>query len=254
MKFLVLIASAIVAIVADSGQSGINWCKIQAETCGPTNRHIACVPNQLVSADDVSNLKLITLTKAQKYGILKQHNTYRNSLAAGTYAQLGYPSAAQMGEMKWDSTLEYLASLHASRGVGDHDECHNTRKYRSSGQSLNYLSTNATKINVSEGLTSTVDGWFNEVKIAKMSGVVDEYISPYHRPAGHFSVMVNDRNNRIGCAASTMDTANGTWHGLLLTCNYGYDNIIGSFTYIKGPPLKGCKTPASKTYRNLCST
>lgn len=254
MKFLVFLVASIVAIVTSS-PSGIDWCKVKAETCKPGDNHIACAPNGFEPSETVNNLKSISLSQAQKNGIIRQHNTFRNAVAAGTYGRLGYPPATKMGEMKWDRTLEYLASLHASYGLMAHDECRSTRKFPYSGQSLYYTSSHPHSINISDATISAGEDWFSEINLADMSGLVDKYIHDYHEPAGHFAVMVNDLNNRIGCAASTMDYVKDgvTWHGLLLTCNYEYTNMEYTPTYIKGPPLKDCETPASKTYRNLCS-
>lgn len=66
---------------------------------------------------------------------------------------------------------------------------------------------------------------------------------------GHFTAMAQDRTNRIGCAGSVYNKAER-----LLTCNFSFTNLQGSYVYKSGPAASGCSTGTNPNYSNLCST
>lgn len=250
MKFLFCILALVAAV---SAQSDIDWCAVKTQYCG-TKPHIACNPNDFTVSGLSSNVKMLELTQKMKDSILAAHNNYRNQVAGGEFnSTYGFPAAAKMTEMKWDDTLQYVAEVHAAYGEMSHDKCRATPAFRYSGQNLyQSMSSANTLVGAAESVINKgVVAWFDEIEIADPA-LVDKLLSS-HMAAGHFSVMVNDLNNFVGCGASTFDYLyNGrNWYGLLLTCNYQYTNMLNTPTYVRGTPCSSCN--CSATYPNLCA-
>lgn len=249
---LFICALALVAVVA--GQADVDWCAVKTKWCNGQN-HILCQPNGFVPSPKVSNPVMLTLTQAQKDRILAAHNAYRNEVASGKYESLGYPAATKMGEMRWDNTLQYVAEAHAAYGDMQHDKCRATPDFRWSGQNLYQYLSSASTFNVDTVLDKGSKAWFDEINIANQTSLVDNFVVA-NLPAGHYSVMVNDKNNAIGCAASRFNyNYNGAnWFGLLLTCNYEYTNMLNNPTYVRGASTSACGTKkTSTTYTSLCA-
>lgn len=67
---------------------------------------------------------------------------------------------------------------------------------------------------------------------------------------GHFTIMVNDKNDAVGCALSRFQE-NGFKYNYLV-CNYAYTNILQRPVYEKGATASKCKK-RSPVYKGLCS-
>lgn len=76
-------------------------------------------------------------------------------------------------------------------------------------------------------------------------------IDQFRKAIGHFTVMVNDKNNAVGCAM-IRHQENGFKYRYLV-CNYGYTNILGRPVYEKGPTGSKC-SKRHPVYEGLCST
>lgn len=72
----------------------------------------------------------------------------------------------------------------------------------------------------------------------------------FRKNIGHFTVMVNDKNNVVGCAM--IRHQEGEFKYRYLVCNYGYTNIYERPVYEKGPTASKCKERHS-IYEGLCS-
>lgn len=245
---------ALVAVVAAQSPDTIDWCSFNAENslCRGKN-HIACLPNNFPpSLSDTINPRPITLTQAMKDGITDAHNKYRNQISSAQHVSLNFPVAAKLSVMKWDDTLQYVAEKHAAYGTMQHDACRATPQYKYSGQNL-FLGYSSGEItNQKYYMEWGVQSWFDEINVANAS-LVTKFEMNHLQAAGHFSVIVNDNNARLGCAAALVDypMADGTkWNGLLLTCNYQYTNMLGSPTYIAGTPCQSCTCDTK--YTSLC--
>lgn len=251
MKSIIFLLSCFTVILA---QSSIDeyWCAVQKKYCFGSP-HIACDPNGF-SLDDAEgyNIRKIELTQKNKDEIVAVHNQYRNRLASGEYTKLGFPAALKLTEMKWDDTLQFLAEKHAAYGQMKHDGCRATPQYPSSGQNLFQSMTTGDLASGVEFIRAA-DMWFDEIKVANKSLVTNIQFEHVWE-AGHFSVMVNDKNNRIGCGAALFneDWQGWTFNGILITCNYQYTNMIDTPTYVPGKPCSSCK--CSKVYPSLCSS
>lgn len=67
---------------------------------------------------------------------------------------------------------------------------------------------------------------------------------------GHFTVMVNDKNNAVGCAL-VLHESNG-YKMDYLVCNYGYTNVLGQQVYEPGWPASKC-AKKHPFYKGLCA-
>lgn len=251
MKIFIL-ASLTIALIACavSGQSEIDWCAVKATYCGTVN-HIACLPNAFpVKASTCTNVVPYAMTDSLKTSILTKHNTYRNQVASGSRSP--FPGAQKIGVMTWDNNLQYLAEKHAAYCSMEHDKCRATPAYPYSGQNIANLMTTGT-VNVPTFTGIMVDNWFNEINVANVS-LVDKFEMNHLNAAGHFSVMVNDKNSKVGCALITfkINYSGTNYNGIQMTCNYQYTNMLGDPTYVQGPACSSCST-CSATYPALCA-
>lgn len=73
-----------------------------------------------------------------------------------------------------------------------------------------------------------------------------------HSAIGHFTTMVNERNNRIGCAITRYTDSSGV-SGTLLACNYAVTNVQNNPIYRAGSPASECINGRNPNYTNLCS-
>ncbi|XP_002011748.4 antigen 5 like allergen Cul n 1 [Drosophila mojavensis] len=179
--------------------------------------------------------------------ILKEHNDRRNLVAGGGLS--GFPSALHMATMSWDSTLAQVAAYNTLQCRMAHDECRNTNTYRYSGQNLSILYT--LNIDTATFLRDRIAAWFDEYQYAT-SADVEVYV-PRGGPAiGHFTTMVNERNNRVGCAVARFTDANGL-ENTLLACNYAVTNVLNNPIYRAGPPASECIRGRNPNYTNLCA-
>lgn len=68
---------------------------------------------------------------------------------------------------------------------------------------------------------------------------------------GHFTVMVNERVTRIGCAL-VKHQLNGFKYKYFV-CNYSYTNILNEAVYTTGESCTGCKSGCHRIYKGLCN-
>lgn len=69
---------------------------------------------------------------------------------------------------------------------------------------------------------------------------------------GHFTQIVRDESDRIGCAISKYQS-DGFYHSYLV-CNYGVTNILNEPIYKSGSTASGCKSGRNQMYVGLCNT
>ncbi|XP_058831175.1 antigen 5 like allergen Cul n 1-like [Topomyia yanbarensis] len=190
--------------------------------------------------------------------ILREHNSRRNAIACGQVAP--YPPAAKMFEVLWDDDLQNLAWCNARRCVYGHDECRNTKKFQPAGQ--NIASKTACKkepLKPEDVIVSSIDAWFLEHRNATPA-IVERYPGKVaNGPIGHFTVLVNDRVERLGCSLIVYDAqvrpgSKKSCQTHYLVCNYSSTNFIQEPTYIKSrSPAQRC-TSRSKQYSCLCGS
>lgn len=70
-----------------------------------------------------------------------------------------------MATMQWSSELAQLAELNVKQCVMKHDECHNTKDFKHSGQNLAYTRWINMQMSVPKVINRQIKAWFNEYKI-----------------------------------------------------------------------------------------
>ncbi|XP_039960575.1 antigen 5 like allergen Cul n 1-like [Bactrocera neohumeralis] len=239
MPLILLILTAVSAALAT------NYC--DPKLCGRT-KHIAC-GNYGAFAARCIDPEVVSFTKRQRDLIVRAHNKVRNRVAGGTSA---LQPACRMATMQWDDELAALAVFNVKQCKGSHD-CHNTATFKYSGQNLAWMTYNDSP-NTTEMSLKSVDMWYDESKNTKME-YINKYPSNYRGPTiGHFTVMVADRNIRVGCAASTYMDPDESQYAFLFACNYASTNLVGTPTYKSCTSAASlCETGRNRRYRNLCS-
>ncbi|XP_043658651.1 antigen 5 like allergen Cul n 1 [Drosophila teissieri] len=239
-RFLFGIALLILVLVT-ALSSAQNYC--DPELC-PSGTHVACQSSgRFVSGCSGEFVQVDPHIPL----ILQQHNERRNLIAGGGVS--GFPSAVQMATMAWDATLAQLAAYNALQCRMAHDECRNTNTYRYAGQNLSILFTRS--VDVAVFLRQRIAAWFDENRYAN-SGDIESYQSRGGPAIGHFTTMVNERNNRVGCAIARFTDANNV-QATLLVCNYAVTNVLNNPVYRAGPAASECTTGRNSNYPNLCS-
>ncbi|EDX02933.1 antigen 5 like allergen Cul n 1 [Drosophila yakuba] len=228
-------------VLVTAFSSAQNYC--DPELC-PSGRHVACQSSgRFVSGCSGEFVQV----DAHIQLILQLHNERRNLIAGGGVS--GFPSAVQMATMAWDATLAQLAAYNALQCRMAHDECRNTNTYRYAGQNLSILFTRS--VDVAVFLRQRIAAWFDENRDAT-SGDIESYQMRGGPAIGHFTTMVNERNNRVGCAIARFTDANNV-QATLLVCNYAVTNVLNNPVYRAGPAASECTTGRNSNYPNLCS-
>lgn len=225
-----------------------NWCQVQSQYCGGS-QHIACEPNSFPTSTECDNVRLLPMNSTLKNLILNKHNAYRQQIASGSNTK--FPSAKKLSVVQWDDTLQFVAEKHVAHCSFQHDQCRATPQYPNSGQNLYYSATAMQYANASQTVEEALAAWFDEWEIAR-SGIVDNLV--YNDwEAFHFTVMINDNHNKVGCGLIeyNFDYWGYTFDAFMLTCNYGYTNMINQPVYVRGTPCSQCTCSAQ--YPALCS-
>ncbi|KAI9589994.1 antigen 5 like allergen Cul n 1-like [Glossina fuscipes] len=226
----------------------INYCS--PSLCERGVKHIGCNHDGKFAPTCPANHSIINIDDKMKEIILDLHNEKRNYIAGGS--DRIHTPACRMATMQWDNELAYLAELNVKQCKMAHDKCHNTKAFRYSGQNLALL--NYVNIDDSERMFSmAVSKWFSESENTPM-----DYIRAYpahlkDRTIAHFTVLAIDRNNRVGCAASTYSIPEKFYRAYLIACNYARNNVNGHQVYniCNAAGIK-CVTGKNPSYLNLC--
>lgn len=92
-----------------------------------------------------------------------------------------------------------------------------------------------------------------------MNNKLIELTSFDSRPIGHLTVMMAERNIRVGCAAATYtdlrSNNNSNKQIFLIACNFATTNMVGFPIYTScNSAGTSCTTGTNPQYPNLCST
>uniref|UniRef100_A0A336KUT9 CSON015468 protein n=1 Tax=Culicoides sonorensis TaxID=179676 RepID=A0A336KUT9_CULSO len=155
---------------------------------GKIDPHIGCPGNaQSYCPPDTQEIEM---TQSWIEYIVHKHNVLRNDLAGGRIGE--FPAAKRMPLIQWDPELAYLAKLNMMRCIYGHDKCHNTQKFKWSGQNIawsyNYPSD-------SYHIESMLDSWWNEYRDCPISEITK--FGKSSAKIGHFTAMAQDRCDRI---------------------------------------------------------
>ncbi|XP_061397245.1 allergen Tab y 5.0101-like [Musca vetustissima] len=213
--------------------------------------HVACHNPGHFAATCGAQPHLLHMSERRRNLILALHNLARSRIASGQVA--GYKPASHMPQIKWDTELEHLATLHVQRCSFTHDLCRNTPRFPYSGQNIGYYWIRREIKSHSRRMKNFIVNWFKEHIDANQSFIDAYHLHPEGKKIGHFTQMVADRVHRVGCAAiryhepdQPLDTK------FLMTCNYDYTNIYTEPIYQSGPPASKCSYNISEKYPALC--
>ncbi|KAM8713157.1 hypothetical protein ACLKA7_013467 [Drosophila subpalustris] len=215
-------------------------------------QHIACGHNNAWDPSCPADAELLTLTNQDKALFVQLHNEKRDFIASGN--DPNHNAACRMATMQWDDELAYLAELNVRQCQMKHDSCHNTDAFKYSGQNLAWMGYSHNIPDMSTIIEKSVQMWYDEVKNSNSGIIEGGYPNGYSGPTiGHFTVMMFEKNIRVGCAASRY-TRDG-WNSVLVACNYATTNMIGSRIYAScNRAAEGCTTGTNAQFHNLCST
>ncbi|XP_055609897.1 antigen 5 like allergen Cul n 1-like [Uranotaenia lowii] len=231
---------------------GTDYCALQATLCewNVKQEHIGCNPETSFGPACGSDREFFELDPSMQQAIVSKHNQLRSQIATGSLP--GFPPAVRMGTMVWDDELALLASYLARTCIFKHDDCRNTERFDAAGQNLRIASQSVG--NTSEIVGMMEDGiqsWFDEYKITPIQ-YINSYPENYNGPhIGHFTQIVADRANRVGCAIVRFFEA--PWHNFLFVCDYSVSNILSEPIYRSGPMASECTTGENPNYPGLCN-
>ncbi|XP_059621347.1 antigen 5 like allergen Cul n 1-like [Phlebotomus argentipes] len=222
----------------------VDWCQMEEKYCYG-REHIACEPNSFPIGGDSSEIEIIPMRGELMAVAVDTHNRHRSNVAAGRVA--GIPMATKMEKMVWNDDLAFVAEQHVKHGNFQHDQCRSFAQFPLSGQNLAIIYSSIPITNNTATLQEHIDLFFGEVSIVRdqqMLSCIDDFTinNPPCIDAGHFTVLVKDINNALGCAMAKFRALyGGRWlHTVLTTCNYGHTNLISHPIYATGTPCSAC--------------
>lgn len=150
----------------------------------------------------------------------------------------------------WDTTLATLAGYNARDCVFKHDDCRNTHAYKNAGQNIALEEQSDQYMENTAAIQKSIDEWFNEYTKCPPS-VIESYqtgTSVY----GHFTQIVQDKSDRIGCAGVRY-FQNG-WYNTYIVCDYSATNLLGQPVYATGQQCSKCTGKCGSNYPGLCTS
>nr|ACS72304.1 predicted fibrinogenolytic enzyme 8 [Tabanus yao] len=243
MASVLALCSLLVVVVLQFSviDAATDYCKICKDTYG----HVGCASPGF-GPDCGQNPRTLKLYKKQRRAIMSELNSWRDSVANGSY---GLPKAVRMPALSWDAELEYLAKKHTKGCVAETKKRRQTSRFWVPGQ-INYVYTGKVlkrKLVIREALKA----WHSQ-----RSRVTDELVKQYsvNWPKGEvkdFALTVVDRASAIGCSISAWDHQGGT--RALLTCNFSSGNTQGSPMYKTGARAGSQCSKKHAVYKSLCT-
>lgn len=224
-------------------------CRLYNGTHFVVQEHIGCNNNGSLSSS-CGDAELVDMNQRRINLILDLHNAARNRIAIGKLP--GYKSAASMPVVKWDTELEYLASLNVRTCRFKHDACRNTDRFSISGQNIGYMWQTRPIRSISRRIKFLVGKWFFEYPDAGQEYIQAYKNHPKGKLIGHFTQMVSDRVQRVGCAAIRYTSEPLLGYKFLITCNYDFANVVQQPVYVVGKPASNCTLRPSGRYQGLC--
>ncbi|XP_055610288.1 antigen 5 like allergen Cul n 1-like [Uranotaenia lowii] len=241
MKFVLAICLLVVSVQAT------DYC--EPSLCRKGSSHVACNANPGYGKPDAYTIPFDSDKQAM---IVQLHNEMRNKIALGkqNYTKGFYPTAARMTTMQWDDELAFIAAANARKCVFKHDQCRNTVKYPISGQNIGIFGYGGTR-DPDVLITKLFNMWYAEYKHANPE-ITKKYPKGYKGPViGHFTQVVQDRADRIGCAVTHW--TDKPYNKLYLVCNYARVNVVGQPVYTPGDVGSQCTTGTNSEFPGLCS-
>nr|CAR93762.1 CG9822-PA [Drosophila melanogaster]CAR93765.1 CG9822-PA [Drosophila melanogaster]CAR93767.1 CG9822-PA [Drosophila melanogaster] len=237
-------------ILGMASSQPLSWC--DPDLCPDNTVHIACNNDGKFHESCSPDATMVDLKPYRKL-IVNEHNKRRNYIASGSLP--GYYPATRMATMVWDEELEYLATLNLKTCYLEHDDCHNSYRFRNLGQNLCGVDRRRNwDLNVTNLVEQSMGLWFGEHKLIDSSYITDFKLTKDLEKYGHFVETVLDRNTHVGCAM--MRFTNPQYPFLYIyntACNYASVYAIGVPVYNAGKPASECRTGSNPEYPALCS-
>ncbi|XP_002010473.4 antigen 5 like allergen Cul n 1 [Drosophila mojavensis] len=247
ITWLLVSAMALSCLLEGSRAGEPDYCKL----CAKGVQHIACGNNESFSEECPADAKLLAIGEDAQQAVVAAHNEVREQWASGR----GHVKvkACRMATVRWDAELARLAELNVKQCYMEHDACHNTEKFRYSGQNLfieGYWGMAAPDI--STILRYAVEEWAKEGKDVKAAHLA-KYPNNYNGPTiGHLTMVAHERSIAVGCAVANF--LKDEFNTFLVACNYATTNFIGWPVYTTCKKVgEKCKSGMNPNYPSLCS-
>lgn len=143
-----------------------------------------------------------------------------------------------------------LSGFNARDCIMKHDDCRNTHTFKHAGQNLGLEEQSDQYLNNDAALRNTIDSWFDEYKKCPPS-VIESY-QVGSGDYGHFTQLVQDKSDRVGCAGMRF-TKDG-WYNTYIVCDYSVTNLLDQPVYATGPQCSQCTGTCGTNYPGLCSS
>ncbi|EDV47463.2 uncharacterized protein Dere_GG17625 [Drosophila erecta] len=225
-----------------------NFCR--QDLCAKGTSHIACNVNGSFGSSCPKDATAIKLSREDKNVLLKAHNSVRQKWASG--AARTRRIACKMAKMEWNRDLERMALLNAKTCLMAHDECHNTDKFRLSGQNLFAAAFQQAKnITARRLLELAVQKWAGEEAFLTAADLRKTPPNPAE-VIGHLTVLINEKSFAVGCGLVSFEL--GEFRRYNLACNYAHTNVIGQSVYAECAKAgSGCPKGRDLEYSSLCA-
>ena len=151
----------------------------------------------------------------------------------------------------WNDELAKLALLNARTCRFEHDHCRNTEKFKYAGQNIALSQASDEFETLNAIIKNAHQNWYIEVQNATQN-VIDSYYFSSYKVIGHFTQIVNDLSNEVGCAVVQYTEIDG-WKSSLFVCDYARTNIMNLPIYVSGDTASKCISGTNPDFEALCS-
>lgn len=132
-----------------------------------------------------------------------------------------------------------------------HDQCRGTKAYKYAGQNLCTRKKSKEYENLDDAIDNCISTWYEEKEFASQQDIDRCCNLESSNPIGHFTVIVNDRANKVGCAIIRFKKKGRLQ--TLMSCNYSFTNMLDKKIYKTGKAASDCSAGTNPDYEALCS-
>ncbi|KAH8395610.1 hypothetical protein KR222_003311, partial [Zaprionus bogoriensis] len=245
----IFVVTALFCLLAVNISAESEYC--DESLCPSGTSHIACNNDGSFSSSCPESATLLDIDQPARDTLLTAHLEVRQKWASGEGDVDS--KACRMASISWNSELAKLAELNVKQCVMEHDACHNTAEFKYSGQNLYTTGyKGGTPPNLLDILKQAVTDWAKEGRYAT-ADYLASYPANYVGPdIGHFTIVANERNVAVGCAASNY-VSNG-YITFLVACNYATSNFLEQPVFEAcSEAASGCQSGTNSQYLALCT-
>ncbi|EDW07790.2 uncharacterized protein Dmoj_GI14664 [Drosophila mojavensis] len=129
ITWLLVSAMALSCLLEGSRAGEPDYCKL----CAKGVQHIACGNNESFSEECPADAKLLAIGRMPSSRCRRAQRGARAVASGRSHVKV---KASRMATVRWDAELTRLTELNVKQCYMEHDACHNTEKFRYSGQNL----------------------------------------------------------------------------------------------------------------------